>query len=68
MKTLTATMNSIKSTWPKLTRQLQVQTTERSEVCRHCGVEIASSRLSRREMALNAVCGSLPSLAWGRSC
>ena len=47
------------SRWQRGVAQRETQETRKHEICPRCGTPIPSSRMSLREMALMALCGSL---------
>ena len=59
MRSIRTWTGGIASKWRMWVSQREVQESRNREICPHCGAQIPSSRLSLREMAMSALCGSL---------
>jgi len=59
MRSIRTWKGGIASRWQRWVAQRETQETEKHEICPRCGTPIPSSRMSLREMAVSALCGSL---------
>ena len=59
MRTIGIRTGGIASRWRRWVTRREIQESRRHEICPRCGAPTPSSRMSLREMAVTALCGSL---------